>query len=602
VDPELLPVLPEDLASLSNEELSEILEAARTVAADIHSRDEETLSKITDVSLVDAMTKAVEVVETCKAELTAREEALEAENAALAELAAKVIEPEAEEEEPEGDPKQPVEQPVEPPAVQPAQPAEGEEDDEEEKFEPPDGRTVVEDGDTAPLPVAAAGAPKETVVRSVSSRVTPRSAPRVPASHRPRANSSRGKAVIVASAESGMPEGKEVTTLDIAQAMKRRRENFGRIGKGVSEKVTIATITASYPEERTLDGTIDDQDKITEAVGGAPGTKQQVKALTASGGLCAPVQPYYDLQTLAQADRPVRDALVGFNATRGGIRYAPPASLGSIITTGASGAAVGRITAAQDASGTNKSCQHITCPTFQEVDVAAIYHCLSFGNLGARAWPEQVANFTQLAMAAWARTAEIALLDGIESASTKVTAAQAAGANSTLMGQVLEAAAAMRNRHRMDPEATLRLLMPAWGLDLLLADSLRTAFPRYPQDDAGITALFRSFGVAITFFWDASSTSGNLFGGQTTGIALNGFPPTIDWYLYPEGSFLFVDSGQLELGIVRDSTLNNTNDYQVFGESWENVAFIGVESLRVRSSVCDTGGTGAATTISCGSA
>ena len=44
---------------------------------------------------------------------------------------------------------------------------------------------------------------------------------------------------------------------------------------------------------------------------------------------------------------------------------------------------------------------------------------------------------------------------------------------------------------------------------------------------------------------------------------------------FPEGTFLHLDGGVLELGIVRDSTLNSMNDYQVFGETFENVARIG---------------------------
>ena len=46
----------------------------------------------------------------------------------------------------------------------------------------------------------------------------------------------------------------------------------------------------------------------------------------------------------------------------------------------------------------------------------------------------------------------------------------------------------------------------------------------------------------------------------------------VQWALYPEGAFIHVDSGSLELGLVRDSTLNSTNDFQIFGETFENVA------------------------------
>lgn len=32
---------------------------------------------------------------------------------------------------------------------------------------------------------------------------------------------------------------------------------------------------------------------------------------------------------------------------------------------------------------------------------------------------------------------------------------------------------------------------------------------------------------------------------------------------------VYIDGGVLDLGIVRDSTLNSTNDYHVFGETFE---------------------------------
>jgi hypothetical protein len=49
-------------------------------------------------------------------------------------------------------------------------------------------------------------------------------------------------------------------------------------------------------------------------------------------------------------------------------------------------------------------------------------------------------------------------------------------------------------------------------------------------------------------------------------------------------------------GLVRDSILNSTNDFEIFGESFENVAFVGVESLAVTSNIADIGVT-AGTTV-----
>ena len=54
--------------------------------------------------------------------------------------------------------------------------------------------------------------------------------------------------------------------------------------------------------------------------------------------------------------------------------------------------------------------------------------------------------------------------------------------------------------------------------------------------------------------------------------ALDGLPDVVQWAIYPEGAFIGIDMGVLELGIVRDHVLNATNDFQVFGERFRNVA------------------------------
>ena len=65
------------------------------------------------------------------------------------------------------------------------------------------------------------------------------------------------------------------------------------------------------------------------------------------------------------------------------------------------------------------------------------------------------------------------------------------------------------------------------------------------------------------------------FAAEGAASALDDYPDDVQYALYPEGAFIHVDSGSLELGLVRDSTLNSTNDFQVFGETFENVARIG---------------------------
>jgi len=50
------------------------------------------------------------------------------------------------------------------------------------------------------------------------------------------------------------------------------------------------------------------------------------RSMIASGGLCAPVKPYYDLVLINENEwkSPIRDSLVSFRADRGGISYDKP--------------------------------------------------------------------------------------------------------------------------------------------------------------------------------------------------------------------------------------------------------------------------------------
>lgn len=50
---------------------------------------------------------------------------------------------------------------------------------------------------------------------------------------------------------------------------------------------------------------------------------------------------------------------------------------------------------------------------------------------------------------------------------------------------------------------------------------------------------------------------------------------------FPVSSYLYVDGGVFELGVVRDATIDITEPYRVFAETFENMAFVGVEPPRV---------------------
>lgn len=578
------PKVPEDVSGLSDDELAKIQGEAEAALADVDD---------SDTDRYDEVKEGIDNLERVRAEMEKRTEAAEAKKNAMDELLARG----------RGDHKDDV----------PDDEDEGDEDDEEEdvgeadKADEEEGDPTAEEEEKDGEPIAAGGDRRPAQAKGSVETKRALKVAKARQEHKPLPDPARRASITAAAEVPGFGIGQELGPTDVTRAMMERFRTLGQSPVG-GETVPVARVEWAdrYPEDRRLHPGSEAQnmERIRDAVGQAPKGLETAEAITASGGLCAPVEIRYDLPVFAQADRPVRDSLTNFNAVRGGVRFAPPPALSSITT------AIGRITAAADAaggSGAQKGCQVISCPSFSEVDVAAIYHCLQFGNMGSRAFPELVANATELTLAAWARVAETALLDAMKAAATKATVAltpsntAALGANAILLPALLRAAVAIRSRQRMDPEAILDVWLPAWSLDLLTSDIIRSAFDRFSQNDADIVRTIESFGLRVNFYWDGTTGGNQVYGAQTNAAPLLEFPTTVEFVMAPAGSFLFLDGGTLDLGLVRDSVLNKTNDYQIFGESWENLAFIGIEALHVTASVCDTGAVAAAVTSVCGS-
>lgn len=579
--PELFPIVPDDLAALSDDELREHLDRISVQVEGVHAGTLDTGDATPD-EVVGAVESAVESHGRIRAELQGRQDAADQRQARLDDLAAQVR---ADADDDEGEA----------------------EDDAAADPDPTADATDPEDADAPvvdePVAVAASSATANTSFTVAPARGTgggrrPARGPNARPQPRKPAEPDRNWSLTAASDIPGMPAGSEFgSKRDIALAFKRRRESFSNMQATVDDP--LVRWERKYDDDQTLTGDpTEDMERIRRATteGYDPNTGEP--ALVASGGICAPRTPYYDLASWGVEDRPVRDAFPRFNAERGGITFAPPPAM-SAVTTG-----VGLKSAAQDLTGGTtaaKTCQIVACPSTSSVDIDVVYHCLQFGNLQGRSWPERVQQFIDLTMTQFARIAETNLLDSLNAASTAVTAAVNGGASATLFPQILVAAAAQRNRHRMRPDQTLRLMFPAWALDLLVADISRTQFGRFDFQQSDIAPLLARWNIALSVFLDGATGASQLFGTQGAG-ALNMFPTTVRWYLFPEGSFIFLDGGTLDLGLVRDSTLNTTNDYQLFGEVFEELAFVGVESLAVTSTVCANGQLAAAATLTCSNA
>jgi hypothetical protein len=456
-------------------------------------------------------------------------------------------------------------------------------------------------GGEAAEPAAQTG--EDTTEKPVTASATPEASEPVVTAPADRQPIARPQALVAITAGADIPgvvAGSDITDMDrVAEIMTAKIHQLGRGAGSVNDgQVTVATLTASFPEDRVL--LAKDPEGNTRKIESVVSPQ----AITAAGGLCAPVDVRYDLFGLGEVDtRPVRDALAGFNAARGGVRYMTSPTIADLDGASSLWTLQDDIDAATDgAPDPVKPCLRVACGDEVTVYTDAIPMCLTFGNLNARAYPEMVRRHNELALVQHARFAETRLLTRIGALSTAVTTTRKIGATADLLASVDRALAAYRSRHRLPATTRLRMMAPEWLRALLRADMAY----RMPGDglaesfgiaDAMIEGFFTSRNVNITWFIDGET--GQVFSAQAAG-SLQDFPDSVIWYLFAEGTFLFLDGGTLDLGLIRDSTLIGTNDYKTFVESFEGVAKIGIESLRVTSRLEPTGMAGGTVDLTAG--
>ena len=204
----------------------------------------------------------------------------------------------------------------------------------------------------------------------------------------------------------------------------------------------MAQVRWDYPEDRQLglDDVTTNSRKLDAVCGLSAGRYDASGALVATGGICLPVNVDYSVPTWATADRPLRDGLPAFQATRGGIRFVTPPDIGvpslqvrppEPATSAASGPRPPTPPRRGHEAGVARG-----------VRVRAVRLCERHTDAGpvrehgGRFAPEQVAANTQQAIAVSAREAELELLTLMYNSSKQVVPAQYLGATRDMFASV----------------------------------------------------------------------------------------------------------------------------------------------------------------------
>jgi hypothetical protein len=444
-----------------------------------------------------------------------------------------------------------------------------------------DGSLATDEGGDGDPVVASAGTPPKPSGRKVT----------VPGKFKPRTDQRSGRPVLLASGEmKGVSPGHEFASIEeMDAALFEKWASMRGTADGIQHHMATIDYRGLFDDAHQLMG--GDPYEVTDKIMRACRNRQE--SMVASGGVPGPSEPRYEQITLGQANRPLRDALPSFLASRGTIIFNQSPLLAEVLLDTAAGA-IGEVTSAQDLATATKNVQEISAPTPVTATVVAETLRWQQGNFADRFYPERTRAFMALGQVAYARHNEALRLADIKTASTKYTdvgVAATYGAYIDLKREFLAVVEEIEDRVR-DFNQPLVVLMPEYVPALLAMD----VFSRHSGGDTwnmtpdGMKADMRSWAPNVRMVFLSDSVRGRML---STPTGQSPRTPTLDldveWFIFPEGAWLFLDGGQLDLGIIRDSTLSATNKFQTFFESWEAVAQVINLSWFVTSTLCASG-------------
>ena len=516
--PETITTIPEDLTVLNDEEL-----------ASLHSELTEEFDRLLDEGCQDVplMTGLADSIDAVAAERQGRIAAAEEARAAIDALAQRVHPPEDSTTEPE---------------IAPDEQAENSDEDEEDE----EAETEEQQGEL--VTTAAASPARRPTAAAVAARTRRPSLP-----VRPRVN------ITAAADVPGVSTGQRIDVLRMAQGMhdKARGLNNG------SPRVPVAQISIPTEVWLTEDPTRNAR-LLAELIDDRLHGSKATAALVASGGWCVPSTPIYDLFEIGDTDGFIDLPSVG--VVRGGVLV--PTFYMWTDTSAAyfNWTEANDIAAATQPTGPDKPCLKIPCPTWTDMRLEAEGLCITHGNLSDRAFPELTRSFVNLAMAGHQRRMSAAKTAKIVADAIAVTpdasmlVSDAAG---DILGNLELQAADLRSQYRASRTRSVDVLLPDWIVPALRSNvAMRAGVDLLSVSDAEVVGWLTARNIRPQFLADYQPL-------YNTTPAVK-WPAAAEFTMFFTGSYVEGTGGTIDLGVVRDSILNSTND---FTAAWTETFF-----------------------------
>lgn len=413
------------------------------------------------------------------------------------------------------------------------------------------------------------------------------------AAHAPKPNVTQQRLAVTASVDiPGVARGGELTTFDAVVDVVGRKAKSMPVTRSNPSYQTVASIRNEFThsvDNRTTPAEVEELFRyLTKR-----DTGLDAEALVAAGGWCAPSEIRYNFFNIAGSSGMID--LPTFGVTRGGVQFPISPSLADAIDGGAFAPFSQAFdntsnpwlwTEADDilaATGSpTKPCVRVPCPDFDEERLEAYGICLTAGNLANDAYPEATANMIRLLMRAHDHAMNarlIALMVARSTGATTIGAETSDSAAPRIFNAAALAATDYRARYGMALEDTLEIVIPAWVREVIRADmAWKAGIDLTEVSNAEIDAKFTVRNVRPQWVDDWQVRGASQFGNSS---AMTVWPATVDFLVYAAGTFLHGQGLSLDLGVVRDSVLNETNDHTAaWSEEAHLIARVGHESRR----------------------
>lgn len=402
---------------------------------------------------------------------------------------------------------------------------------------------------------------------------------------------------------SGIEANSPLGTLTAMSDALRARARYLPVTTGKYDKIVVASV------KKTFDINVDSRmhpDEVEQNIKRLQDPSQlwdNGNITTAGGGWCATPMPTYNFFNLTCEDGAF-DAPT-FGVERGGFTFPVSPSLADVYTGAFDVTTNPWLWTNTDDVATvtgspNKPCVRVPCATTTTRTLECYGICLTAGNLTDNAWPEQTRNYLSLLRSAQFHAINARYISTVVSlASTVVTAgAGGAGVISPVLGMVEIAAENYRTRYGMCQNEVLEVVLPHWIIPAMRADATkRNGVDMVGTTDAMIADWFDMRHIRAQFVSDWQVRASGLPGFETV---ITSWPTTVDFLMYAAGTVLIGNGMTLDLGVVRDSTLNAENDFTAaWMEECHLIARVGHEIAQYRVNICADGTTGANDLTAC---